>query len=78
MDKATHSAPVFDSATSGSQSMAARIDAKIKQLGALGLIEAEIFPVMATHMADFEHLMINSFQTAHERSHAGAELSNGL
>jgi hypothetical protein len=40
--------------------MAARIDKKIKQLDALGLLEVEILPEMADNMPDFHHLLMNA------------------
>ncbi len=40
--------------------MAAKIDKKIKQLDALGLLEVEILPEMADHMPDFHHLLMNA------------------
>jgi hypothetical protein len=40
--------------------MPARIDKKIKQLDALGLLEVEILPKMADNMPDFHHLLMNA------------------
>jgi len=40
--------------------MASRIDRKMKQLDALGLLEVEILPEMAHYMSDFHHLMMNT------------------
>ena len=40
--------------------MAARIDARIKQLDALGRLEVEILPEMAEYMPDFHHLMVSA------------------
>ena len=37
--------------------MAARIDRKMKQLDALGLLEVEILPEMAYYMSDFHQLL---------------------
>ena len=40
--------------------MASRIDAKIKQLEARGLVEVEILPAMAEDMRDFHRLMVTA------------------
>ena len=40
--------------------MAARIDARIKQLDALRLFEVEILPEMAEYMPDFHHLIVSA------------------
>lgn len=40
--------------------MAARIDARMKQLEALKLLEVEILSQMADFMPDFHHLMLNA------------------
>ena len=40
--------------------MAARIDARIKQLDARGLLEVEILPEMAEYMPDFHHLLTST------------------
>jgi hypothetical protein len=44
--------------------IAARIDARMKQLDALKLQEAEILPAMAEHMEDFHRLLTSSTSTA--------------
>ncbi len=44
--------------------IAARIDARMKQLDALRLQEAEILPAMAEHMEDFHRLLTSSTSTA--------------
>jgi hypothetical protein len=41
--------------------MAARIDAKMKQLDALGMLEVQIIPAMAEYMSDFHHLIVSTF-----------------
>ena len=46
--------------TAEHRGMAGRIDARMKQLDALGLLEVEILPEMADFMDDFHHLMMNS------------------
>ena len=46
--------------TAEHRGMAGRIDARMKQLDALGLLEVEILPEMADFMDDFHHLMMNA------------------
>ncbi len=41
--------------TEAHRRVASRIDAKIKQLEARGLLEVEILRAMAEHMPDFHH-----------------------
>ena len=48
------------SVTAKRRRMASRIDRKMKQLDALGLLEVEILPEMAHYMSDFHHLMMNT------------------
>ena len=50
----------FVSVTAKHRRMASRIDRKMKQLDALGLLEVEILPEMAHYMSDFHHLMMNT------------------
>ena len=44
--------------TEAHRRVASRIDAKIKQLEARGLVEVEILPAMAEDMRDFHRLMV--------------------
>ena len=44
--------------TEAHRRVASRIDAKIKQLEAQGLVEVEILPAMAEDMPDFHQLMV--------------------
>ena len=44
--------------TEAHRRVASRIDAKIKQLEARGLVEVEILPAMAEEMPDFHQLMV--------------------
>jgi hypothetical protein len=60
MAKAKRRAGASVSITVEHRRMAARIDRKIKQLDALGLLEVEILPEMAEYMPDFHHLMMNT------------------
>ena len=46
--------------TEAHRRVASRIDAKIKQLEARGLLEVEILRAMAEHMPDFHHLMVTA------------------
>lgn len=43
--------------------MVVRIDARMKQLDTLGLIEVQILPEMTEYMSDFHHLMMNTSST---------------
>lgn len=49
--------------TAEHRKIAASIDARMKQLDALQLQEAEILPAMAEHMGDFHRLLTNSTST---------------
>jgi hypothetical protein len=60
MAKAKRRAGSSVSLTVEHRRMAARIDRKMKQLDALGLLEVEILPEMAEYMPDFHHLMMNT------------------
>lgn len=50
--------------TAEHRKIAATIDARMKQLDALHLQEAEIMPAMAEHMEDFHRLVASSTATA--------------
>ena len=60
MAEAKRRAGAFVSVTAKRRRMASRIDRKMKQLDALGLLEVEILPEMAHYMSDFHHLMMNT------------------
>ena len=60
MAKAKRRAGASVPVTAKHRRMAARIDRKMKQLDALGLLEVEILPEMAEYMPDFHHLMMNT------------------
>ena len=60
MAKAKRRAGSSVSLTVEHRRMAARIDSKMKQLDALGLLEVEILSEMAEYMPDFHHLMMNT------------------
>ena len=55
MAEAKRRAGAFVSVTAKRRRMASRIDRKMKQLDALGLLEVEILPEMAYYMSDFHH-----------------------